>query len=135
MQKQYGNLLLYQLLDQDHLLCERFIPMFLSKQKKHGNEWEWKIEEPENFLPSEMKKFQPKTLLLLIDALDECNELEVRQVVSFLESLSIHAVPVEIPLNICLFSRHYPNIGMKKTLELRSGGSTIKILSNMSSIS
>jgi hypothetical protein len=31
------RLLLYQLLDQDHLLYKRFIPMFLGKQKKHGN--------------------------------------------------------------------------------------------------
>jgi hypothetical protein len=65
-----------------------------------------------------MKKFQPKPLLLLIDALDEYDELEVRQVVSFLELLSINAVSAEIPLNICLSSCHYPNIGMKKTLEL-----------------
>jgi len=65
-----------------------------------------------------MKKFQPKPLLLLIDALDEYDELEVRQVVSFLELLSINAVSAEIPLNICLSSCHYPNIGMKKALEL-----------------
>jgi Ankyrin repeats (3 copies)/Ankyrin repeat len=110
--------LLYQLLDQDHLLCERFIPIFLGKQKKHENEWEWKIGELENFLLFHMEKFQPKPLLLLIDALDECDELEVRQVVSFLELLSINAVSAKIPLNICLSSRHYPNIGMKKTLEL-----------------
>ncbi len=63
-------------------------------------------------------KFQPRPLLLLIDALDECDELEVQQVVSFLESLSINAVSAKIPLTICLSSRHYPNIGMKKTLEL-----------------
>jgi hypothetical protein len=65
-----------------------------------------------------LKKFQPKPLLLLINALNECNELEVQQVVSFLESLSINAVSAKVPLSICLSSRHYPNIGMKKTLEL-----------------
>jgi hypothetical protein len=95
-----------------------FIPMFLDKQQKHGKEWEGKIGELKNFLLSEMKKLQPKPLLLLIDALDECNELEVRQVVLFLELLSINAISAKIPLNICLSSRHYPNIGMEKTLEL-----------------
>ena len=110
--------LLYQLLEQDPLLCERFIPMFLDKQKKHGEEWEWQVGELKSFLLSEMKKFQPKPLLLLIDALDECNESEVREVVSFLESLSVNAVGAKTSLNICLSSRHYPTISMEKRLEL-----------------
>ena len=66
--------LLYQLLDQHPLLCERFIPMFLDKQKKHENEWEWRIGDIKNFLLSEMKRPQRKPLLFLIDALDECDE-------------------------------------------------------------
>ena len=111
--------LLYQLLDQDPLLCERFLPMFLDKQKKHGKEWEWHIGELRNFLLSEMKKPQRKPLLFLIDALDECNESEAREVVSFLESLSVSAVGAKIMLNICLSSRYYPNISIKRTLELK----------------
>ena len=110
--------LLYQLLDQDPLLCERFIPMFLDKQKKHENGWEWQVGELKSFLLSEMKKFQSKPLLLLIDALDECDESEVREVIVFLESLSMNAVGAKITLNICLSSRHYPNISMEKRLEL-----------------
>jgi ankyrin repeat protein len=110
--------LLYQLLDHNPLLCNRFIPMFLDKQKKHGNDWEWQLGELKSFLLSEIKKFQPKPLLLLIDALDECNEVEVREVVSFLESISVNAVGAKTPLNICLSSRHYPNISMEKRLEL-----------------
>jgi hypothetical protein len=109
--------LLYQLLDQNPHLCERFIPMFLDKQKKHGKEWEWQVGELKSFLLSEIKKFQPKSLLL-IDALDECNESEVREVVAFLESLSMNAVSAKTTLNICLSSRHYPNINMEKRLEL-----------------
>ena len=110
--------LLYQLLDQDPLLCERFIPMFLDKQKKHENRWEWQVGELKSFLLSEMKKFQSKPLLLLIDALDECDESEIREVIVFLESLSMNAVGAKITLNICLSSRHYPNISMEKRLEL-----------------
>jgi hypothetical protein len=110
--------LLYQLLDQDPILCERLIPMFLDKQKKHGKEWEWHIGELKNFLLSEMKRPQCKPLLFLIDALDECNEPEARDVVSFLESLSVNAIDAKNILNICLSSRYYPNISIKRTLEL-----------------
>ena len=110
--------LLYQLLDQDPHLCKRFIPMYLDKQKNHGNAWEWHVGELKSFLLSVMKKFKPKPPLLLVDALDECNEPEVREVVSFLESISVNAVSAKIPLNICLSSRHYPNISMERRLEL-----------------
>lgn len=130
--------LLYQLLEQDPLLCERFIPIYLEKQMKHGKDWEWQAEELKNFLlyqllkqdresqeeelkyflQSEPKKPQPKPLLILIDALDECDKSEVREVVSFLESLSINSIRAQTSLNVCLSSRHYPNISMKKTLEL-----------------
>ena len=109
--------LLYQLLNHYPLLYERFIPKFKDKQEKHGRDWEWQVGELKSFLLSEMK-FQSKPLLLLIDALDECNEPEVREVVSFLESLSMNATGAKTTLNICLSSRHYPNISMKKMLEL-----------------
>ena len=110
--------LLYQLLDKDSLLCDRFIPMFLDKQKKHGREWEWQLRELEDFLRSESENARLKPLLLLVDALDECNEPEARRVVEFLESLSINAVKAKTSLNICLSSRHYPTIRMGKALEL-----------------
>jgi hypothetical protein len=111
--------LLYQLLDRDRLICERFIPMFLDKQKKHGKDWGWHAEELKNFLLSEMKKPQAKPFAIFIDALDECAESEARDVVSFLETLSATAVSSNIVLNICLSSRYYPNISIKKALELR----------------
>jgi hypothetical protein len=75
--------LIYQLLEQD-LLRELFIPMCLDKQKKY-QKWEWNEGELKNFLLSESKKCQPKPVVLLVDALDECDEADVRRVVSFLE--------------------------------------------------
>lgn len=109
--------LIYQLLDQDPLLYERFLPGFCDKEKKH-EKWTWREAELKEFLLSETKTPQSKPLLFLIDALDECSELDVREVVKFLEELSINAVGANVTLNICLSSRHYPNISMKKRLEL-----------------
>jgi ankyrin repeat protein len=108
--------LIYQLLEQD-LLRELFIPMYLDKRKKH-QKWEWNEGELKNFLLSESKKCRPKPVVLLVDALDECDEADVRRVVSFLESLSTNAVNAKARFNICLSSRHYPNISMGKNLEL-----------------
>jgi hypothetical protein len=100
--------------------------MFHDKRKKHKTgKWAWGEGELSEFLLSETKMCQSKPILLLIDALDECNESGVRKVVSFLEALSINAIDSRTTLKICLSSRHYPNIYMDRKIELvveRQGG-------------
>ena len=109
--------LTYQLLDKDTLLYERFLPWFRNNEKKHKT-WDWREAELKEFLRLETKTPQSKPLLILIDALDECSESDVQEVVKFLEGLSINAAGANVTLNICLSSRHYPTISMKKRLEL-----------------
>ncbi|KAF3183773.1 hypothetical protein TWF225_006229 [Orbilia oligospora] len=110
--------LLYQLLDQDSNACDNFIPHFIDKEKKHGNSWEWCEGELESLLIGLIPSLD-QPILLLVDALDECDESEVRRVVSFLEGLSSAAVSAsKVSLRICLSSRHYPTISMLKMLGL-----------------
>lgn len=110
--------LLFSLVDQLPPLRRRFYYLFEDKQKKHGTVWEWHIGELKNFLLAEMAVSQGHPVLLLIDALDECNEREVRDVVSFIERLSQAACDAENTLSICLSSRHYPTISIKKSLTM-----------------
>ena len=109
--------LLYQLLEDNPQACNCFIPLFLDKQKKHGTHWTWYLGELKSFL-LEMIRHQSQPTVLFVDALDECNESEVRDVVSYLEMLSSAAIGSETSLSICLSSRHYPTISMRKMLEL-----------------
>ncbi|KAK6537092.1 hypothetical protein TWF694_011292 [Orbilia ellipsospora] len=110
--------LLYQLLEKDPKTRGRFIPHFMDKEKKHGYSWEWCESELESFL-KELIPSLDRPVLLLVDALDECDQSEVRKVVSFLEGLSSAAVGVsKCSLSICLSSRHYPTISMRKMLDL-----------------
>ena len=110
--------IVYQLLDKDDTLYERFRPIY-EKQKMHNEgEWEWPRAQLEDFIRSIINKLHSKPLLLVVDALDECDDRGVRDVVSFLESLSIDAVQAGVTLRICLSSRHYPNVSMRKILEL-----------------
>lgn len=78
----------YQLVDQNPLLYELFRPKFRDKQKKHL-QLESTEGELRSILLSALKMPLFKPVFLLIDALDECNEQEVRKVVDFLETLSI----------------------------------------------
>ncbi|KAJ4854325.1 ankyrin repeats (3 copies) domain-containing protein [Trichoderma breve] len=107
------RLLVYQLILKESSTYERFIPLFRDKQQKH-TEWAWREPELQNFLLSETQ-YCPKPLVLFVDALDECSESHVRNLVRFLEDLSVKS---KVILNICLSSRHYPTISMEKHLEL-----------------
>jgi len=107
--------LLYQLLGRQPSIYERFLPIFRDKRRKHrAGEWEWRESELKEFILSEIQRPQINPLILLVDALDECNESDVRNVVRFLEELSTKAIGAKSSLNICLSSCHYPHIKMKK---------------------
>ncbi|KAL7894197.1 ankyrin repeat-containing domain protein [Trichoderma sp. SZMC 28014] len=110
--------LLYQLLEKEQSIYEQFVPLFRNKKQKFKTDWKWRESDLRNFLLSKIQYFQSKPLIVLVDALDECEEAYVRDVVDLLEKLSVKAVGMGVTLNICLSSRHYPHIGMKKHLEL-----------------
>ncbi|KAK6343594.1 hypothetical protein TWF730_011187 [Orbilia blumenaviensis] len=53
-----------------------------------------------------------------IDALDECDEQQVRTMVQDLEDLADQSVEVNIPLRVCFSSRHYPYINIRHGIQL-----------------
>jgi ankyrin repeat domain-containing protein 50 len=111
--------LMVQLLEQSPFLQVQFIPHFLTKKLRHGkSEWRWETGELKEFLLREYKRHQCKDTFLLIDALDECNDPDVQEVMDLLEDLSKNAIQSGSNLRICLSSRHYPYIDTKKKIEL-----------------
>ena len=111
--------IVHQLLEAEPTLYNKSISIFRSKAQLHQQgDWQWRQSELKEYLNSVVQQPPPRPLLLLVDALDECDESEVRDVVAFLESLSITASQNGIPVRICLSSRHYPTIRMNKALEL-----------------
>lgn len=111
--------LVYQLIDQDKGACERLLVLFRDKLKKHTQgHWGWGRGELEEYLAVEATQFHPAPIISLIDALDECGEKEVQNVVTFLELLSIDAAQETNYPSICLSSRHYPTVSIRKCLEL-----------------
>jgi hypothetical protein len=109
----------YQLLEKEPTFYQQFNLIFQEKCQKHyRGDWEWQESELKEVLHFEIGRYQSKTLLLLVDALDECRAEDVREIVECLEELSSKAIDAKTTLNICLSSRHYPYIQMKKRLEL-----------------
>jgi ankyrin repeat protein len=116
----YRSLLL-QLLIAISSLQDDFVCMF-SQMRKHSDVYEWNIEELQEFLITATKSLQQHRLVCFIDALDECKEDEVRELVDFLEDLGRTAVSSGTSLNICLSSRHYPYIRIQKGIQLTMDG-------------
>ena len=116
----YRSLLL-QLLIAIPSLQDDFVRMF-SWKRKHSDVYEWNIEELQEFFIAAVKGLQQHRLVCFIDALDECKENEVRELVEFLEGLRDTAVSFRTSLNICLSSRHYPHIRIQKGIQLTVEG-------------
>ncbi|KAL6811155.1 hypothetical protein GGI42DRAFT_339932 [Trichoderma sp. SZMC 28013] len=57
-------------------------------------------------------------LICIVDALDECDEQQIRDMVGYFEELGRDAVKNNIQLRICFSSRHYPYIYIEHALRL-----------------
>ncbi|KAJ6257988.1 hypothetical protein Dda_6900 [Drechslerella dactyloides] len=74
----------------------------------------WDVETLKDTFRHAVEKFRQRRLICFIDALDECEEDQVRDMVGFFENLGQLAVSAQIQLHVCFSSRHYPHITIKK---------------------
>lgn len=106
--------LLFQLLTQVTWLQE-----LLDDAKYHSDDrtgaYEWTIDNLCELLSSAIAKLKWRRLRCFIDALDEGDEEQIREMVDFFENLGQVALKNGSKLFICFASRHYP------TIEVRSG--------------
>ncbi|OLN96219.1 Ankyrin-3-like protein 3 [Colletotrichum chlorophyti] len=65
-----------------------------------------------------IKSLRHRQLICFVDALDECDEAQVREMVVFFEGLWDHATANHVRLKICFSSRHYPHIDVRHGLRL-----------------
>ncbi|KAI9151576.1 Vegetative incompatibility protein [Paramyrothecium foliicola] len=59
-----------------------------------------------------------KPVTCFIDALDECDTLEIRDMVSFFQQLGETTISMNKKFTVCLSSRHYPHITIQHGIEL-----------------
>ncbi|OBT42034.1 hypothetical protein VE00_07424 [Pseudogymnoascus sp. WSF 3629] len=117
----YRSLLL-QILEAIPTVLDDFQRLF-SMKIKHNNVYDWGIGELQEILIAVAKGLQENHVVCFIDALDECKE--VLELVKFFEDIGEAAVLSGSYLQICLSTRHYPNIpirrGIQFTLEKQHG--------------
>jgi ankyrin repeat protein len=88
-------------------------------------DYQWSIELLKVLLQQAVKNLGQHQVLCFIDALDECDENQVQDMVSFFEDLGDLVVSENINFRVCLSSRHYPyitmRVGLSNTLEGQEG--------------
>lgn len=80
----------------------------------------WQVELLERTLANALKYFRgDREFRLFIDALNECSDDDVADMVSLFEDLGERAAEHGINLRICFSSRYYPTISVKKGIEIK----------------
>ncbi|OHW99504.1 pfs domain-containing protein [Colletotrichum incanum] len=87
----------------------------------------WDLELLNTVFRKAIRELGQRRLTCFIDALDECNEVEVWKILKFFEDLGQYAVQNDICFYVCFSSRHYPYVdirhGQKLVLEDQIGHS------------
>ncbi|KAJ9219632.1 hypothetical protein DTO271D3_6675 [Paecilomyces variotii] len=78
----------------------------------------WGLENTQSLLKDAIERLGQRSLICFVDALDECEEDQVRDMISFFEQLGEVALQSGCQLNVCLSSRHYPHISISAGIEL-----------------
>ncbi|KND87822.1 Ankyrin repeat domain-containing protein 50 [Tolypocladium ophioglossoides CBS 100239] len=78
----------------------------------------WELEILKETLAKVVENLGCRTLQFFIDALDECDDDDVTDMVSFFEEIGEKAVEVNVRVHICFSSRHYPTISIRWGLEI-----------------
>ncbi|KAF2113564.1 hypothetical protein BDV96DRAFT_114202 [Lophiotrema nucula] len=79
---------------------------------------QWGIESLKLLLEQAIQSLGQSSVVCFIDALDECEEEQVRDMVQFFERVGELSASAGIRFQICFSSRHYPHITIGKGLSL-----------------
>ena len=84
---------------------------------REGETYKWEKDGLQNLFTAAIQNLGQRRLMCFIDALDECEEDEIRDLVAFLEHLGHLATSSRIHFYVCLSSRHYPHISIENGVE------------------
>ena len=82
----------------------------------------WKRDDLQDLFTAAIQSLGQHRLTCFIDALDECEEGQIRELVAFLERLDQIAIDSQTHFHVCLSSRHYPHISIKNGVQLTLEG-------------
>ncbi|KAF5497543.1 Vegetative incompatibility protein HET-E-1 [Colletotrichum siamense] len=108
--------LLFQLIDGFPQL--RTILNFQALKISSNGPREWILESLQDLFEEAVLNLENLSVTCFIDALDECDEKEIRDMVSFFEHLAEATTRESVCFQVCFSSRHYPYITISKAVSL-----------------
>ncbi|KAF3808118.1 hypothetical protein GCG54_00012698 [Colletotrichum gloeosporioides] len=79
---------------------------------------EWTLESLKDLFEEAVLNLKNVSVTCFIDALDECDEDEIRNMVSFFEHVAEATTRKSVSFQVCFSSRHYPYITISKAVSL-----------------
>lgn len=110
--------LLFQMIQQDKKLESRMMSLYWRNEPSRGKHWEWQERELRQVLEAAATTRGHQRAIIFIDALDECDPNRLRDVVDFFRTLVDSALASGWNFNVCISSRHYPNINIPWCLNI-----------------
>lgn len=81
----------------------------------------WKIPVLKSLFKQAVRNLEQSEVICFIDALDECDDAQIQDMISLFEELGNMAACNDISFRVCLSSRYYPNILLSTCLNLELG--------------
>ena len=78
----------------------------------------WSEEDLQDVFRLVVENLGRRRLTCFIDALDECDEYQIRAMISWLERLGECATSSRAQFQVCLSSRHYPHVFIERSIEV-----------------
>ncbi|ODM20000.1 hypothetical protein SI65_04986 [Aspergillus cristatus] len=108
--------ILLQLLERLPVPQDIFDPLGLATW--NGNFHKWTVESLEVLFEQAVQNLGESSMVCYIDALDECDEHQFRDMVSFFEQVGELTTSAGTRFKVYFSSRHYPHITITKGLSL-----------------
>lgn len=83
-----------------------------------GADYQWSVEALKTLLEDIILSLGGSSVVCFIDALDECAEEQIRDIIAFFERIGELTLSSGIRFQVCFSSRHYPHITIKHGLDL-----------------
>ncbi|EXL96036.1 ankyrin repeat-containing domain protein [Fusarium oxysporum II5] len=83
-----------------------------------GENHDWSVEALRTLFEQTLEGLGDSSVVVFIDALDECDESGIRSMVSSFKNSGNLSAAEGVGFQVCLASRHYPHITMPKRTEL-----------------
>ncbi|KAI4660020.1 uncharacterized protein J4E79_005822 [Alternaria viburni] len=85
---------------------------------KFNADREWDTDSLKMIFENAIQELGSKIVICFIDALDECEEAQIREMIRFFEDVGELSIQKGVRFSVCFSSRHYPHVTVSKGLEL-----------------